>query len=61
MGQNGFTEEELRDLKGLTRAIRAGMRCDKFHGDPCRTDRLAVLSFMARYLRLHDYRVEEPR
>lgn len=60
-GADRFTEEELRELVLLTRTIRSGMSCDLSHGDPCRGDRLALLPFMARYLRLHGYTVKEKR
>lgn len=57
---NTLTEKDLVDLKDLGNRISSGLDCDiNGYGVPCRTDRLAVVKHMKKYLEIHDYKVSQ--
>lgn len=55
-----LTDEDLVKLKDLGNRISASLDCDiNGYGVPCRTDRLAVVNLMKKYLEIHDYKVSQ--
>jgi len=53
-----LTEDDIRELVAMGRSISLGLSCDvNGEGLPCLGDRLGVLPFMVRYLRIHGYEV----
>lgn len=57
---NALSEAEMDELAELTERLITSLSCNA-NGDgyPCRTDRLAAVADMKRYLELHDYVVKE--
>ena len=52
-----LTKGDLAELQALVRKIIAALSCDaNGTGLPCRTDRLAALEQMRRYVDIHDIR-----
>lgn len=55
---NTLTDEEVQELVELGEQIKGGLSCDlNGTGLPCRSDRLAAVESMIRYLQIHDYEV----
>jgi hypothetical protein len=57
---NTLSDADLAELAELGRGLLISLSCDA-NGDgyPCRTDRLAAVADMKRYLELHDYVIKE--
>jgi len=56
---NTLSEEDFVKLAELGKDIYLSLECDiQGRGVPCRTDRLAAVTFMARYLEVHGYEVK---
>ena len=57
-----LTEEEIKKLVHLGDKIMKALRCDAgANGTPCETDRRMAVEFMVEYVKLHGYKVSEPR
>ena len=53
-----LSEKDFAELAELGKNIYLSLECDiQGRGVPCRTDRWAAVSFMARYLEVHGYDV----
>ena len=57
---NTLSDAELAELAELRKHLITSLSCDaNGNGYPCRTDRLAAVAAMRRYLELHDYVIKE--
>jgi hypothetical protein len=54
-----LTVGQMSELKVLGKKIQQSLACDATSTGPCRTDRLAAVRGMTRYLRIHGFRVEQ--
>ena len=54
-----LSEKDVEELAELGKNIYLSLECNiQGRGVPCRTDRWAAVSFMARYLEVHGYEVK---
>ena len=57
---NTLSDADLTELAVLGKQLITSLSCDaNGNGYPCRTDRLAAVADMKRYLELHDYVIKE--
>ena len=51
-----LTDKEIKKLISLGKQIILGLQCDANGMElPCRSDRLASVELMKKYLEIHDY------
>jgi hypothetical protein len=59
-GKGRLTDEEINRLGILGKSIKKSLSCDiNDEGLPCRTDRLAAVGLMKKYISIHNERLND--